>query len=177
MIKKPIRFILPALRHILKNRVFVVLNLLGLSIGLSASLLLIQYALYEFSYDKFHENSEQIYRVRYDNYRNGLAEFESAAAVPAVGSAMKENFLEVLESAWAYPVKNGYFKVGDRSFHEDMFQVVTPGFLKMFSWEFIHGDTSALSQSHSLVISESCALKFTYQVLPSGLPGCYVPMD
>ncbi len=159
MIRKPIRFIIPALRYILKNRVFVVLNLLGLSIGLSASLLLIQYALYEFSYDKFHKNSDQIYRVRYDNYRNGVAEFESAAAVPAVGRAMKENFPEVLEFAWAYPVKNGFFKVGVKSFHEDKFQVVTPGFLKMFSWKFIHGDTSALSQPHSLVITESCALK------------------
>jgi len=159
MIKSFMRLISPSLRYILKNRVFVVLNLLGLSIGLSASLLLIQYAIYEFSYDKFHEKSEQIYRVRYDNYRNGLLEFESAAAVPAVGRAMKENFPEVLESAWAYPVKNGYFKIGERSFHQNKFQVVTPGFLKMFSWEFIHGDTSALSKPYSLVITESCALK------------------
>jgi len=87
------RLISPSLRYILKNRVFVVLNLLGLSIGLSASLLLIQYAIYEFSYDKFHEKSEQIYRVRYDNYRNGLLEFESAAAVPAVGRASYEREL------------------------------------------------------------------------------------
>ncbi len=160
MIKSWTRYFLPAFRHIIINKQFSLINLLGLSIGLSACLLLIQYAVFEFSFDKFHENSHNIYRIRYDNYRDGISEFNSAAAVPAVGQAMKDNFAEVIEYAWAFPVYNGFFTAEGKTYHENSCQVVTPGFIKIFSWKYIHGDTSALSKPYSVVISKSCALKY-----------------
>jgi len=159
MIKSVTRYYLPAFRYIYKNKVFTFLNLLGLSIGLSACLLLIQYAVHEFSYDRFHLNSHRIYRVRYDNYRDGVAEFKSAAAVPAVGQAMKNNFAEVMDYAWAFPVYNGFFTTEGKTYHEKSYQMVTAGFLKLFSWEILHGDTSALTIPYSVVISKSCAQK------------------
>ena len=52
-----------ACRKLLKNRVFSVVNILGLSVGLAASILLILYVRFEFSYDDFHRDSVNIYRV------------------------------------------------------------------------------------------------------------------
>jgi putative ABC transport system permease protein len=97
-------YLLSFYRQASRNKVFTVLNLLGLSVGMAAFMLLLQYVVYERSFDSFHENSENIYRVRYDDYDNGRLAFACAAAVPAVGPAMKNNFPEVLEYSWAVPI-------------------------------------------------------------------------
>jgi len=153
-------YFLSAFRNIFKNKVFSFLNLLGLSVGIAACLLLLQYVFYENSFDNFHENSEDIYRIRYDGYRNGELMFACAAAVPAVGPAMKENFPEVLEYSWAYP-DDGIITTGDNiSFRERKIQVATPSFLKMFNWEMILGDTTALTLPYSAVLTESTAKKY-----------------
>lgn len=153
-------YIQSAFRNIFKNKIFSILNLLGLSVGIAACLLLFQYVFYENSFDKFHENSENIYRIRYDGYRNGNLMFACAAAVPAVGPAMKDNFPEVLEFSWAFP-QDGILSTGDNiSFRERKIQVATPSFLRMFDWEIILGDTSALTLPYSALITESTAKKF-----------------
>jgi putative ABC transport system permease protein len=114
----------------IKNLVFPLLNLLGLSTGIAACFLLLQYVYYENSFDKFHEKSAQIYRVRYDGYRNGKLMFACAAAVPAVGPAMKDNFPEVLEYIWAFPTDGIITNEENVSFREMKMQVATPSFLK-----------------------------------------------
>ena len=144
----------------IQRKGFAILNLLGLSVGIAACLLLLQYVYYEHSYDRFHRNSKNIYRVRYDAYRNEKQMFSSAAAVPAVGPAMKENFPEVLEYSWAFPTEGIVTTGANLSFRERKIQIVTPSFLKMFDWGLIRGDTSALSRPLTAVITESAAKKF-----------------
>lgn len=153
-------YLLSAFRNITKNKAFSILNLLGLSVGIAACLLLLQYVFYEHSFDKFHKNSENIYRVRYDGYMKGELMFACAAAVPAVGPAMKDNFPEVLEYSWAFP-DDGIITTGENiSFRERKFQVANPSFLKMFDWGLIRGDTSALTKPYTVVITESTAKKY-----------------
>jgi putative ABC transport system permease protein len=153
-------YLLSAFRNIIKNKAFSILNLLGLSVGIAACLLLLQYVFYEHSFDTFHKNSENIYRVRYDGYRNGELMFACAAAVPAVGPAMKNNFPEVLEFSWAFPADAIITNEENVSFREMKIQVATPSFLKMFDWELVLGDTSALSKPYTAVITESTAKKY-----------------
>ncbi len=162
------KFLLSAFRNIFKNKVFSILNLLGLSVGIASCLLLFQYVYYENSFDEFHENSENIYRVRYDGYRNGELMFACAAAVPAVGPAMKINFPEVLEYSWAFPSDGIVTTDENISFRERKIQIATPSFLKMFNWNIILGDTSALSKPYSAVITESTAKKFFGDADPIG---------
>jgi putative ABC transport system permease protein len=153
-------YLLSAFRNIVKNKVFSILNLLGLSVGIAACLLLLQYVYYENSFDKFHEDYENIYRVRYDGYRNGKRMFACAAAVPAVGPAMKDNFPEVQEYSWAFPF-DGIITTSDHiSFRERRMQVVTPSFLKMFDWQIVLGDTSSLSEPYTAIMTESAARKY-----------------
>ena len=153
-------YLLSAFRNIGKNKAFSILNLFGLSVGIAACLLLLQYVFYEHSFDKFHKDSENIYRVRYDHYWNGELMFACAAAVPAVGPAMKNNFPEVLEYSWAFPDDGIITTEENISFRERKFQVATPSFLKMFDWELIQGDTSALTKPYTTVITESTAKKY-----------------
>ncbi|MCB0748345.1 MAG: ABC transporter permease, partial [Ignavibacteriae bacterium] len=55
-----------ALRHLVQQKTYSVINILGLAIGTAASLLILHYVSYEKSYDKFHSESERIYRLRYE---------------------------------------------------------------------------------------------------------------
>jgi len=84
-----------AWRNFFKHKSFTFLNVIGLSLGMVASLLILQYVKYERSYDTFHSKAEDIYRVQYNGWQNGKLRFECAAAVPAVGPALKNNFPEV----------------------------------------------------------------------------------
>ena len=84
-----------AFRSFTKHKTFTLLNILGLALGMAASLLILQYVKYESSYDSFHSNAQRIYRIQYNQYQNGNLTFECAAAVPAVGPALNDNFEEV----------------------------------------------------------------------------------
>ena len=93
-----------AVRSFFKHKTFTILNVLGLSLGMVASLLILQYVKYERSYDTFHSKAKDIYRVNYNQWQNGKLRFECAAAVPAVGPALKNNFPEVKRFTRLFPV-------------------------------------------------------------------------
>ncbi len=153
-------YILAFFRQVTRNKVFTILNLLGLSVGMAAFMLLLQFVVYENSFDEFHQNSDNIYRVRYDGYRNGQRMFACAAAVPAVGPAMKNNFPEVLEYSWAFPLSGVLTNDQNVSYRERKIQVATPSFLSMLDWGMIVGDSSALSKPNTVVLTESTAKKY-----------------
>ena len=64
-------YLLSAWRNIRKNRVFSFINVIGLSIGMAACLLILQYVNFELSYDQFNKNVNDLYRVSNDRYQNG----------------------------------------------------------------------------------------------------------
>ncbi len=157
-----------ALRSLLKNKVFSLLNILGLAIGMACCMIIFQYVTYEKSYDKFHPGYEDIYRVQYNNYKNGTIVFESAAAVPAVGKAMKENFPEVIDYSIAYPT-SGIVTYKDRNFREAKIQLATPSWLTMFNWPLLRGDiNTALEGPKKMVLTESSAKKYFGDEDPMG---------
>ena len=87
--------LLTTLRGISKRKGFTLYNILGLSIGLVASLLIPQYVKYELSYDDFHEHGQDICRVQYDRYRDRQLLFQCASAFNKVGPALKADYGEV----------------------------------------------------------------------------------
>lgn len=61
-----------SIRYFLKNKIFSLINIIGLAIGMSTCLLILQYVNFELSFDRFHDNREQIYRVINYRYQNGV---------------------------------------------------------------------------------------------------------
>ena len=84
-------------RNLLKNRVFSLINVLGLSIGLTACLLILQYVTHELSYDSFHQQKEAIYRIQQNRFNKGILTTQWAAGCAGIGPALKKNFHEVKE--------------------------------------------------------------------------------
>ena len=147
-------------RTLAKNKVYSALNIMGLALGLAACLFIVQYVDYEYSYDKFHSNHENIYRVKYMVYRSGNLDIDCAAAVPRVGPFMKENMPEVEDFVRAFPMQE-IFEKNNIQYRESRVQVVDPSFLTMFDYPLIHGDReSALEGPYKLVITETTAKKY-----------------
>jgi putative ABC transport system permease protein len=130
-------------------------------------MIIFQYVTYERSYDNFHEDHDNIYRVQYNYFKDGEAIFECAAAVPAVGPEMKNNFPEVLEYARAYPIM-GLIRKEDVSFKQKL-QIVDPSWLTIFDWGAVTGNLQdALDGSNKMVLTKSAAERYFGNEDPMG---------
>ncbi len=144
-------------RYIKNHKAFTFITIGGLVIGMAACMLILMYVAHERDYDTFHRNFDNLYRVQYNIYKDGELRVECAAAVPAVGPAMRDNFPEVLEFARAFPW-SCVISVGEKSIRQRRVQVATPSFTKILDFPIIHGDAdSALAQPWSIVLCESMA--------------------
>jgi putative ABC transport system permease protein len=162
-----------AFRNFYKQRSFTVLNVIGLSLGMVASLLILQYVKYERSFDTFHSNAKDIYRVQYNGYQGGKLRFECAAAVPAVGPALKNNFPEVKRFTRLYPVSGVVSyespEHGLISFLEEKMQITDSSVFAIFDFKLLRGnEEQALAGPNKAVISEKAAKKYFGAVDPVG---------
>lgn len=162
-----------AIRSFLKHKAFVFLNIIGLSLGMVASLLILQYVKYERSYDSFHSKAVDIYRVNYYQWQNGKLRFECAAAVPAVGPALKNNFPEVLRFTRLYPVSGiaSYNSPtrGVISFREDKMQIADSSVFAVFDINLLSGDElQSLAGPNKVVLSERAVKRYFADEDPIG---------
>lgn len=154
-----------AFRNFSKQKSYTLLNVVGLAIGMAASLLIFQYVKYERSFDSFHTRARDIYRMQYNGYRSGKLNFESAVAVPAAARALKDNFPEVEEFTRFLPVGGviAYENSAGQSisFYEQKMQFADPAVFKVFDFVLTKGNpATALEGVDKAVISERAARKY-----------------
>jgi putative ABC transport system permease protein len=154
-----------AFRNFSRQKSYTMLNIVGLSLGMAASLFITQYVKYERSFDAFHSRANDIYRIQYNGWHNGQLNFESAVAVPAVGPALKNNFPEV-EAYTRFLPLNGvlaYEKSGEQplAFRENRGHFADTSLFKVFDFKLAQGDAkTCLKGLNKIVISESTARKY-----------------
>src|ERR1700712_5712445 len=90
-----VNYLKVAWRILLRQKVFSLVNILGLAIGMAACLLIVQYISFELSYDNFHTNGANIYRIKHQNYSQGNLIENLPKTYSAVGPALKAEFPEV----------------------------------------------------------------------------------
>lgn len=151
-----------ALRNLQKRKGFSLLNIFGLALGMISCLLILQYVNFERSYDTFHANGENLYRLRLDSYQEGRLAWQSATSYPAFAPTMKRDFPEIEEACRIYDAE---FVMSNPQtnikFAEKKGYFADPAFLKMFTVELLSGDKeTALSGPDKIVISESTAQKY-----------------
>src|SRR5450432_2475219 len=84
-----------AWRVLHRQKLFSLINILGLAIGMAACLLIVQYIKFELSYDDFHKNGDHIYRIKHQNYSQGNLIENLPKTYSGVGPALKSQFPEV----------------------------------------------------------------------------------
>lgn len=141
------------LRNIKRHKGFSFINISGLAVGMAVCLLLMLYVTFESSYDDFHENAENIYRLRLTNF---------AGSHGAAGQAVKEAFPEVLEYVKLNKsFSGGIYSYKEKKFLEEKVVFATASFLKVFSFKLLRGNPEiALSRTNTAVLTESAAKKY-----------------
>ncbi len=153
--------ILLAIRGFKKRKSFTIINILGLTLGMTVALLILTYARYELSYDRYHSRADDIYRVSLDVMNDGVFQVADAQMYPGVGLLAIEEFPEIENFAMARHVGRLLFKNGDNSFNEDRVYFANPGWLNVFDWNVIAGDkNTALEEADKVMLSESAAKKY-----------------
>ncbi|MES1221002.1 MAG: ABC transporter permease, partial [Bacteroidota bacterium] len=108
-----------AFRNFWRNKTFSIINVSGLSIGISAALVIFLIVFYEFSYDKFEPDADRIYRVVMDNKYNGMEGHSEAVPAP-LGAAIESEVTGVEQTAPVMQFQgDGTAKVSVTPIHSD----------------------------------------------------------
>lgn len=156
MIKSYIKI---AIRNLLKQKGYALINVLGLAVGLASCVIILFYVLHETSYDRHHENADRVYRVvsQIDFSGNYL---ELASVSAPMGPTLEEMAPEV-EAMVRFRPRGSYLVRSEQSpenINEDRLVYAGPQVFRVFTMPLIHGEAeSALRNPHSIVISRSAA--------------------
>ena len=149
-----------SIRALNKQKGYVIINIIGLSIGIACSLLISLFVINELSYDQFHVNKNRIYRVNLHGKIGGTEAHVSSTASP-VGPTMMSDFPEVENFTRYDAFGTTVIKFNDQSFTEDAFVIVDSSFFNIFSIHLIKGDKNkALREPYTVVVSETAAKKY-----------------
>lgn len=156
-------------RNALKNKTFTLINITGIAIGLAISILIFQYVSYELSYDDFHKNSDQIYRLEYKMYVEGTLENQSTKHPFLLAPTLKNELPGILEYCRFCREGDGILTYGDNKFKIDHHYFADASFLRIFSVPLVKGDPeTALSKPFTAVISQSAARRIFGDTDPIG---------
>lgn len=144
-----------------KNKLVSVINLSGLTIGLAASILIVLYVNFEFSYDQSHGNGDRIFRVESNFYEGEVLTDQWATSAFGYGKAMKDNIpgiedfarisLDQTEQTVGY--KNEFFRESTITFAD-------PAYFSFFDFELREGDRENLiNEPNTVVITKNVASK------------------
>ena len=149
-----------AWRNLWKNKTFSFINIAGLSIGMAACLLILQYVSFELSFDQFNKNAADIYRVYNDRYQNGKLIQHGTITYSAIGKAMQSDFPEVINHTRVVPLGSSIIIYDNKKIGEQKVLAADEVFLSMFDYPLLSGDRlTALKEPKSVILTETLARK------------------
>ncbi len=161
-------YVTTTLRYIKKEPGYTLLNILGLTVGITACLLIFLFVRYETSYDVYHERGERIFRISSD-IREPDNAFRWAVTQFPVGKTVKTDFAEVEEYVRFFPNGISNVEIGDKNFVEEDFYFVDSTVFDIFTFDLVTGEANeALKAPNSIVLSQSMAEKFFGTENPMG---------
>lgn len=149
-----------AWRNLVNNKTDSSINIFGLSIGMAACLLILEFVNYELSFDRFNKNASDIYRVTNDRYQQGKLIQHGTITYSAVGPAIKADFPEVIDNTRIEPMGNQILTLNNKKYEAANTLAVDNEFLTIFSYPLLAGDPkTALLEPSNIILTESLARK------------------
>ena len=153
--------LLVALRNFKRDKWYSFLNIFGLTIGITFSILLIFYIRDELSYDRYNVNADRIVRINAYIQEKDKPEMRWASTPFPLGPALKKDYPEVEESVRFVGTGKVLMKQGTRRFYEDKIFITDSNVFRVFPAVFIEGDPrTALLEPKSLVLTRALAEKY-----------------
>ena len=154
-------YFLIAFRNLTRKRAFSLINIAGLTLGISGALVIFVIVRFELSFDSFHQNSDRIYRVLSGSPKDPL--LSDAGAPHHLDEIMEEEFSEIEKTAVAYKLnpQQVQLEINNKFTRERNIAFVTPSFFQIFNFEWIAGRPErSLSEPGQVVIDEEVAEKY-----------------
>lgn len=149
-----------ASRNLLRQKSYSLINIGGLAIGMSVCILILSYVFFELSFDKFHEKSDQIYRVGMNATIGGNTSKLGVTSAP-MGVALREDYPEVIANTRFTFGGGQEFRIGEKKFIQEGILYADSSFLEVFSFKLLQGNREEVLLNHkSIVLTESTAKKF-----------------
>ena len=159
-------------RILLRQKLYSAINILGLAIGMGVSLLIYQYIHFELSYDKFHTDAENIYRLTQTVIENGGVTAKGIDVTYGLGASIKEEIPEVKQMVRINPQDVGLILINEErnvKHQENNIWYVDDNFLELFNFPLKYGaKESVLTDMHNIVLTEELAYKYFGDVNPIG---------
>jgi putative ABC transport system permease protein len=159
-------YLIVSLRNFRKQKGYSFINLSGLIVGITACLLITLHVMEEITYDDFHPEAAQTYRVVMDMFGQGELKTKSAPVYPAVGPGLLADFPEVEMYTRILPFGDGVYSVKQADgtsvrYNEDKAVLADANFFEMFGFKLIDGNAeSVLADPDQIAISASTASRY-----------------
>ena len=162
------RSITYAIRVLLNNKFYSFLNIFGLAIGLSVAMIIMLYVQKDYSFDKHHENWEQIYRIE-SRYKIGGKDDEFALTSTVLAEMMAETYPEIRNFVRFQNAGRQLFRKQDQQYYVDNIMFTDSTVFDVFTHEFVYGSAvGALDDPNSLVLTESISRRIFGKNNPVG---------
>jgi putative ABC transport system permease protein len=156
------------LRNFRNQKLFTFVNLSGLTIGIIATSLILIYISYELSFDRFHKNSGQIFRV-YSTFTMGGKNQAWVQTPNPLGPFLQNKFPEIEKTVRVTRLYKGLVSSGDKNFYEDRIVLVDSTIFDVFTLPLVVGrPDEVLKQPNGIILSESTAEKYFGKTDPIG---------
>jgi len=144
-----------AFRNITNSKAHSVINIIGLSIGLASTILIVLYAYDEFTYDRYHKNANHIYRVS-QNWKSKESITPWARTSASLGPSLATEFSEKLQAVRIRKnPRTDLLAYDDHEFYEDRLFFADSNVFKIFSFPLIKGNPEkALIEINSILLTE-----------------------
>lgn len=145
-----------AWRNLQRHKAYSLLNISGLAIGMACSILILLWVQNELSYDRFHANATEIYRLT-DN----AEDFKAAVTPAGMAAGLQSQMPEIKATVRISKPSNTLLETGNRKFEEKNVFYVDSNFLKVFSFQLLRGDRNKVLQNpNEILITEDMAKKY-----------------
>lgn len=161
-----------ALRNLLRNKVFSAINIFGLAVGMGVFLVIFQYIKVETSYDDFHHQPGNTYRITQTLTKNGESMGTSVFGTSGLGPVGKETIPEIKHFTRVHPFNLGMVITNpekEDAYFEEKIWYVDSTFLSVFDFPLKYGDPEQiLNEKYSIVVTEPLAEKYFGETDPIG---------
>ena len=156
-------------RNFLRNKRFSAINIIGFSLGLAGTILILLWILNEVSYDRFYENSDRIYLLVNKNIDDQGNSIDYVESPPPMADYLVNNFPEIKKAARVEYFYNGGLIQTDNDIYKEKGAAVDKSFLDIFSIHILKGNKDNIFENPgSIIISESLAKKYFGKLNPIG---------
>jgi putative ABC transport system permease protein len=157
-----------ALRNIARNKLFTFLNILGLSLGLATTILILFWVQDELSYDKYHNNANDIYRVIGHFQLNGVTDNVATVSAPMAATLMQD-YPDIVDACRMRQIGSRMITIDEQKFRAEEATYADSSFFTIFNIPILKGDQkNLLNHPNYIMLSETSAKRFYGKEDPIG---------